>query len=84
MFLSVVRLSTCDRNAEIGRLLPLLGPFIMEFKALKQNIDKAFKNMNNIDKSERNIPKHNITMKNNVYQADEKAVATITGPSKYF
>lgn len=56
----------------------------MEFKALKQNIDKAFKNMNNIDKSERNIPKHNITMKNNVYQADEKAVATITGPSKYF
>ena len=56
----------------------------MEFKALKQNIDKAFKNLNNIDKSEKNIPNHNITMNNNVYPADEKAVSTMTGSSKYF
>ena len=36
-----------------------------------------------LDKSERNIPNHNITMNNNVYPADEKAVST-TGSSKYF
>ena len=53
------RMDPDSKNAEILRLLPLLGPFVTEFKGLRRNIDVAFNKLDEIENNKKNTNNNN-------------------------
>ena len=48
-----------SKNAEILRLLPLLGPFVTEFKGLRRDIDVACNKLEEMENNKKNTNNNN-------------------------
>ena len=59
------RLDPDTKNSEILRLLPLLTPFANDFVGLRQKIDRAFSQLEDIENAKRNLL-HNHNNNNNI------------------
>ena len=53
------RLDPDAKNAEILRLLPMLGPFVTEFKGLRRDIEVAFNKLDEMENNKKNINNNN-------------------------
>merc|ERR1719350_2298648 len=53
------RLDPDCKNAEILRLLPLLGPFVTEFKGLRRDIDVACNKLDEMENNKKNANNNN-------------------------
>merc|ERR1719228_2879402 len=53
------RLDPDSKNAEILRLLPLLGPFVTEFKGLRRDIDVACNKLEEMENNKKNTNNNN-------------------------
>ena len=61
----IFRLDPDSKNAEILRLLPLLGPFVTEFKGLRRDIDVACNKLEEMENNKKNTNNNNNNNNNN-------------------